>query len=167
MATITKSRLMQVSSATGGGVTARTYPEGASQTFVKGELVLGYFGYVTEIAGDTPTAILGMAAQDAHNTTAGAANVSVVLAAEGTIFSGNMLSTSLADRTSGATDIVRPAGISRDTTNSLTFVNGSVTGGSSARVWVHGFARGSAAGDVNARVLFEFLPTFVQNRSTS
>jgi len=36
-----------------------------------------------------------------------------------------------------------------------------------SRVFVHKVSVGSAIGDTNARVLFNFLPNFVQNLGTS
>lgn len=166
MATITKAALEQVSSSYGGSNAPRTYREGASQTFVKGEIVFAKEGYIEEIAGDTPGAILGIANQDAGNTTAGARNVSVTLAAEGIIFAGNLL-TAGSDYVITNRDLCRVAGITRVTADSKVYLNAAVTGGASARVWIHGLARGSAIGDTNARVLFEFLPTYIQHRATS
>lgn len=167
MATITKEALQQISSSYGGSNAPRTYREGASQTYVKGELVYALEGYVVELASDTPGAILGLANTPGNNTTAGAKNTSVTLAGEGILFAGNLLTTSGADYTILNRDLCRVAGIQRVTADSKVYLNAAVTGGASARVWIHGLARDSAIGDVNARVIFEFLPTFIQHRATS
>lgn len=168
MATITKAAMAQNSSSYGAIPTPRTYPEAASQTFVLGELVFMSNGYLTEIAGNTPASIVGLAGQDAHNNAvAGAKEASVHLANEGTLFEGNVLGASLADQVSTAAYRGRVMGIQRDTTNNITFLDASVTGGANARVFVHDFAKGSAVGDTNARVIYEFLPAFVPFRSTS
>lgn len=168
MATQTKEIILQVSSAYGGSNAPRTYREAASETFVKGEIVWITNGYVQEIASDTPGAILGIANQDASNdTTAGTSNVSVTLAQEGILFAANLLDASLADYVIQNKDLGRVAALQRDTTNSKVFLDASVAGGANARVFIHGLARDNAIGDTNARVLFEFLPQFVQNRSTS
>jgi hypothetical protein len=62
----------------GGAAPVLAYPEAASQTFVKGDLVFISSGYLT-ICGSDPTAILGIALDDAHNTTAGLYQINVSL----------------------------------------------------------------------------------------
>lgn len=167
MATRALGIIIQVASQYGGSNSPRTYPEAGSQTFAKGELVYLNQGALTEVASDTPGVILGVANQAAHNTTIYTTRTSVSVGSEGILFEGNMVSMGGADRTIANTDLGRVAGIYRDTANSKVYVNGSVTGGSSARVFVHGLAKDNQIGDVNARVLFEFLPAFIQNRTTS
>lgn len=61
-----------------------TLPEAASQSFVAGDLVYLTGGYVT-ICGSDPAAILGIAMEDAHNTTAGAYNVEVLVLTDQTM----------------------------------------------------------------------------------
>ena len=56
----------------------RTFPEAASQTFKEGDLVFRSGGYLT-ICGSDPALILGIAMQDAHNTTAGLYNDDVLI----------------------------------------------------------------------------------------
>jgi hypothetical protein len=168
MATITKDILQAVVQLTGDSPPTISGLEAASQTFVAGEIVFWNAGYITEIAGDTPTAIYGVAAEPAHNdATAGTHLVSVYLALETQLFAGNVLSTSLADRTLLQTDIGRVMGIQRDTTNSMTYLNATIVGGASGRVFTHKVARGTAIGDTNGRVLFNFLPGFTQHAATS
>lgn len=169
MSTIANAIMEQVASHYGAVPTPRTYPEGASQTFVEGEVVVMQSGYLIEIASDTPGALIGVAAEDAHNdSTAGTHSVSVLLASEGTLFSANMKTTGLANYVSLAADQGRVMGIQRDTTNSMVFLNAATVGGSGAYVFVHGVdTSDSAIGDTNARMIFEWLAARVQFRSTS
>lgn len=165
--TRSKAIVIQVSSQYGGSNSPRTYPEAGSQTYAKGELVYMQNGGVTEVASDTPGVILGIANQAAHNTTAYTTKTSVTVGSEGILFEGNCTGTAGADRVFTNADIGRVAGIYRDTANSMFYVNGAITGGASARVFIHGLAKDNQIGDTNPRVLFEFLPAFVQNRTTS
>ncbi len=169
MATIALSAMEQVASHYGAVPTPRTYPEGATQTFVEGEVVVMSAGYLIEIASDTPAALIGVAAEDSHNdATAGTHSVSVNFASEGTLFSANMKTTALASYVSLAADQGRVMGISRDTTNSVVVLNAAIVGGTSAYVFVHGVdTSDSAIGDTNARMIFEWLAGRVQFRSTS
>ena len=81
MATIAKQPIEAAVQGHGSNPWTLTLKEAASQTFVKGELVfISGDGYVTEIAGDTPSAIYGVAAGPAHNSTAGAYEVPIELA---------------------------------------------------------------------------------------
>jgi hypothetical protein len=168
MAVISDDIVYERQSHHGGTPTPRTYPEAATQTFVKGEIGFMSAGYLKEIAGDTPEAIIGVIAQAAHNdATAGTSSCSVFLASEGIVFEANVKASGLANYVGLNSDVGRVMGIQRDTANSKVFLNASVVGGANARVFVHGYARGSAAGDTNPRMLFEFLPTYIQNRATS
>jgi len=169
MATTANISMAQCASHYGAVPTPRTYPEGATQTFVEGEIVVMSAGYLIEIASNTPTALIGVAAEDAHNdATAGTHEVSVNLASEGTLFKANLKTTGLASYVSLAADQGRVAGILRDTTNSIVVLNAAIVGGASAIVFMHGVDTSlSAIGDTNASMIFEFLPTYVQFRSTS
>ena len=146
-------------------------PEANSQSFVKGELVFMSFGYLTEIGGDTPEQIYGVAAAaGANSATAQTDGVMtpVFLALPTTVFEANMKQGSLANHTSVASDFGTTMAIQRDTSNSKTFLNASTkNGGASVRVFVHGPGSGSVVGDVNPRALFTFLPNWVQFLGTS
>lgn len=167
MATIAKQEIQAAVQMHGANPFTMTLPEAASQTFVKGELVVDVAGYVTEIASDTPGSILGVAAGDAHNTTAGAASVPVELAAPQQLFRGNVLETALADHVLDATDLGTDMAIQRDTTNSKVYLNATTKAGANIRVFTLQRARGTAIGDTNGQVLFVFKPNWVQFLGTS
>lgn len=170
MATITKDIIRQAQSLVGGTPAPYTFKEGATQTYVKGELVFLSGGYLTEIAGDTPSQLLGVAAQPGHDdAAAGTHEGSVFLAEDSNVFSGNLLAGSLADYVIAQTDIGKYVQIQRDTTNSKVYLNVTApNGGANVRAVVLAVdTRTSAIGDTNARVLFKFLPNFYQLGSTS
>lgn len=150
-----------------------TFAEAASQTFKKGEVVYLAAGLVTEIASDTPANIIGIANQDAHNlSVAGvpddpARSVSVTLAPQINIFAANVKTTSLADHVLLVSDLGRVMGIQRDTTNSKVFLNAAVVGGANGRVFTLRTAQNTDVGDTNGRVLFVWLPGFIQGETTS
>lgn len=169
MATIADDIVKAVMTLHGGPPPLLHLAEAASQTFVKGEFVyIGADGYVYEIGGDTPAVIYGVAAQNGHNAaTDGLYDVAVHLASPEVLFEGNVKEAALADHTFAQTDLGTTMAIQRDTTNSKTFLNSAVVAGANVRVFTHRRARGSAIGDTNARVLFNFLPNTVQFQGTS
>jgi hypothetical protein len=146
-------------------------PEGNSQSFLKGEPVFNSFGYLIEIAGDTPGQIYGIAAQaGANSATAQTDGVMcpVFLALPTAVFEATMKESALADHVSVASDFGTVMAIQRDTTNSKLALNASTkNGGTSVRVYVHGPGSGSVVGDTNPRALFTFLPNWVQFLGTS
>lgn len=167
MATITKERLKVVRQFHGSSPKSFELVEGASQTFVLGELVVVDAGYVIEIASDTPGVILGMAAADAGNDPAGTNRISVYTADPDNIFEGNVLGTGAADHVLLQSDLGGTMAIQRVTADSKVYLDASIKGGASTRVYVWDVAPGSAVGDTNARVLFSFLDRYAQFASTS
>src|SRR5262245_38831786 len=166
MATIKYDRIKGVRTLDGGPPTVQEVDEGASQTFVIGEIVNMVSGLATEISGDTPSVVYGVAAQDGHNTTAGQ-KVATFLVTPDTIFEANMKQSGLADHVLVQADLGITMAIQRDTTNSKVALNSSTKAGTSVRVFVHAVAKNSLVGDTNARVLFTFLPNFIQFLGTS
>ena len=166
MATIPKDRIYAVAKFHEGSPASLHVPEAANQTYVVGEI--GYFdtaGQFAELAGDTPAEIYGVSEHDASGVQATMG--SVWLANPDTLFEANMLEGSAADHVLVAADLGTVMGIQRVTADSKVYLNSAVKDGASARVFVHGLARGSVLGDTNARVLFTFLPKFVQHLATS
>jgi hypothetical protein len=168
MATVGKDLMLWIRSQADASPTTIDFKEAASQTFKKGELVfVDADGFVYEIAGDTPTTIMGLAEQDAHNdTVAGTSTVQVALANGVNIFEANCLQTTLGDHVLVQADIGTFMGIQRDTPNSRTYLNASVKNANS-RVLTLRIGQASALGDTNARLLFIFHPKFTQMQSTS
>jgi len=168
MATIGDAAIRAVMTMTGGPPFRITLDEAATQTYVAGELVYSSAGYVTEIAGDTPGQILGVAGADGDNdAAAGSSAIPVFLADPSVLFEANMKDDSDGDHVSVVTDIGTVMGIQRVTADSKVYLDADVVDGASARVFVHKLATGSAMGDTNARVLFSFLPNWVQFLGTS
>lgn len=171
MATISKERIKAVLTLTDGPPAILHVLEGASQTYVRGEIGYRTGGYFEEITGNTPAVIYGVAAADGANDsdaeTDNDVEVPVYLAAEGNVFEGNMLEAAAADHVLVASDLGTPMAIQRVTADGKVYLNAAVKAGTSVRVFVHKVAAGSAIGDTNARVLFTFLPNFVQHLGTS
>jgi hypothetical protein len=142
--------------------------EAASQTFKDGGTVVNAVaGYITDCGSDTPGTILGVPAQDANNSTAGAYSTTVTLANTTNVFAANVLESSLADHVLVASDLFVTMAIQRDTSNNRLFLNASTKAGTSCRVFTLGVAQNTDIGDTNGRVLFTFLPNFSQSLGTS
>lgn len=168
MATITKERIQCARYAHGSSPKSFDLSEGASQTFVLGELVFIEAGYVIELASDTPGVILGMAGADGHNdATAGTHRVSVYTADVDNVFIGNVLGASAADHVLLQSDLGGTMAIQRVTADSRVYLDASVKGGANTRVYVWDVAPGSNVSDTNARVYFSFLDRYAQFSSTS
>lgn len=179
MGTVAKDICLEVQKRGGGTPDIVSFAEGASQTFKKGWPVIMVAGYVEGISTDTPSLILGVAAEDAHNdSTAGTHMIGIYLALDTNIFSANVLGTSLADHILVQGDIGRQMGIQRDTSNNRLFLDSSVVGGSSARVFTYELAQNQSStpnsasgpfgiGDTNVRLTFSFLEKFSQANTTS
>ena len=167
MATITKSDMKWVLNYAGTSPDTIELDEGASQTFVKGELVFYSAGSIIEIASDTPALIYGMAAADGHNAAVNTKKIPVYVVNENLLFEGNVLAASLADYVLAQGDLGTPMAIQRDTTNSRVFLDSGTKAGTNTRVFVHRVAAGSAIGDTNGRVLFSFIPKFAQSITSS
>lgn len=105
----------------GNSPLVRIFPEASSQTFKKGEFVYLSGGYVTEV-GDNPGVILGMAAEDAHNDSAGVYNVAVVIAHPDVVFRMNKVDSSDVAAVTAVTDVGKAFAFYRDTTDSQTHV---------------------------------------------
>lgn len=162
MATIGLKSIMCAKTISGNSPQLVAYPEAASQTFKRGEVVYLVGGKVTEIASDTPGQILGVAAEDASGTVD--TQIEVWVANDDTIFEANYSD----DAQAGAATNVNIVGLrrmlDRDTTNSRVYVSNS---GTTPRVTILGLSEKDAAGDTGGRVLFQFLRQFNQLFSTS
>lgn len=135
-----------------GPVRIRTFPEGASQTFLKGDPVkfgsdAGHENRVI-VAGADPTLIIGFAAQDASGTTD--EPVSVWLAETGVEFVGRVQNAGALDQTQLA---AAGYGLVADGTNDIWRVDLTET---TTKV-VHITELIDADADVNGRVAFAVL----------
>lgn len=177
--TAAKDIFLEVQKRGGGTPDIVAFAEGASQTFKKGWVVILVAGYVVDPGTDTPSLILGIAAEDAHNdSVAGTHQIGVYLALDTNVFAGNVLQSSLADHTLVQGDIGTQMAIQRDTTNNRWYLNASTTGGANCRVFTYEVAQNQSAtpnsgsgpfgvGDTNVRLTFTFLEKFSQANTTS
>lgn len=170
MATIPEAICRAVQTKDGSAPAILHQPEAATQTFVKGEVVFMSAGYLNEIASNTPALIYGVAADDGSNSASGgtssAPECPVFLADDDTLFEANVKQSG-SDHVLAATDLGVPMGIYRDTGDSKIYLDADVKAGTGVRVFTHRVARGTAIGDTNGRVLFNFLPNWVQFLGTS
>lgn len=162
MATITKRRIEPIRTVSGNSPRTLHLPEGASQTFKAGECVELRDGYVKICASSTnPTAILGFAAEDAHNgATNGLYNTKVWLADSDTIFVGNVSDS----HTTAVTDRGRLAGL-KDETN--TWGVDKDESAANSRVIIVDLDDRDAVGDTNGRVHFVVRQDWFQLGTTS
>jgi len=157
MSAITCEKAFARQTIEGGNPRIEVYPEAASQTFKKGELVYLVAGYVTACGAD-PVNILGLAGEDAHNSTAGAYNVAVELAEPTVLFQMNIASSTSAGSLALTQAMLGTQGcLYIDSTNHLVYCK-PLTYGSTARIVVEKFI--DAVGDTNAKVLVRFLSKF-------
>lgn len=158
MATIALGKCQCIGTVDGGPPLRMTFPEAASLTAVRGEPVYLLNGYVTE-CGDNPTAILGILEEDGHNSTAGAYEVSVVLADPRNVFEANFVSAAATVVATAQSHVGKPKDIFRDTTNSMLQVGNSQA---NARVIIGKLSPKDAVGDSGGRVQFRFQEKWFQ-----
>lgn len=148
------------------------FPEAATQTFKMGGTTVNVVaGYLTDTGSDTPGTIMGVPAEDAHNSalggTASAPACTVNLANTTNVFAANVKEAALANHVLVQSDIGITMAIQRDTVNNRLFLNASTKAGSNCRVFTLGLAQNTDVGDTNGRVLFVWLPNFAQSLGTS
>jgi len=165
MATIAQQSIMVDHTISGNSPQVLTFPEAASQTFKAGELVYLSSGYVTE-CGDDPSAILGVAADDAHNDASdGTHEVGVYIPNHDTVFRANVYHSTGASAVTAKTLVGNSYGVYRDTTNSKVYVDVEDT--SNHRVIILALSRLDSEGDKYGRVLFQFEQKYCQLQTTS
>lgn len=164
--TLTKMPIMAVRTTTGAPPSSMTVAEGLTNSMAAGEIgLMDAAGEFSELSGNTPAQIYGVARKAA--STVEATDYPVWLADPTTLFEGTLLQGSAADHVAVQADLGTVMGIQRVTADSKVYLDSSVTDGANARVFVHALAKDSALGDTNVRVLFTFLPKFVQHLATS
>ena len=166
MATIPVQRARVARTISGNSPQIMTFPEAASQTFKKGELVYLVGGYVTEI-GANPTAILGMAAEDAHNEDAGDYNVGVYIANNDTIFEFSKTNSSGNAVVTAVTDVGAEFAIYRDTSNNWATAYAAAGGYGNQRLICLDLSNFDVVGDTGGRLLCMVMGTFRQLFCTS
>jgi hypothetical protein len=173
MATISEQAVRAVMTLTGGPPPRLSLKEADSQTFKKGELVeINSSGFVAEITASgamTYSVAYGIAAEDGHNSATAQTDgteVSVFLITPEVLFEGNV-KTNGSNHTLAQTDLGQCVGLYHDTGDSKVYLDVNVTAGANVRVFTHRPARGTELGDTNGRVLFNFLPNWIQFLGTS
>lgn len=129
-------------------------PEAATQTFLKGAPLAWNGGYLEE-AGADPAAIVGIAAEDGHNSTNAGDDTITYVPLAGNVFEAN-LAQAAANTTSAATNLGTAYGIVKRTTGTAHWVVDS-SDTTNTRCRPLRFTRGSVAGDVNARINITFF----------
>ena len=127
--------------------------EAASATFLAGAPLCWSGGYLTE-CGTDPAVIVGIAAEAAHNTTAGPSNVVRYWPLAGNIFEAN-LSQAATGTTSAVTHLGVDFGIIARSSGTAHWVVDS-SDETNTCCTVLEFAKDNVIGDVSARVLISF-----------
>lgn len=166
MATIPLSAFEIARTTDGGPPTVMEFEEGASETFVAGEVVYLLNGYVKEV-GANPALIVGVAGAPAHNTTAGAYKIPVFLADERNIFRAQVCSAAGTRAVTAQTMIGRAMALLLDTTNSFVQVLSTPLDGANGRVYCVGLDKQDVLGDTGGRVLVKFKQNYSQTGITS
>lgn len=165
MATANKSAIIPIKTTHGGPPLQRTYPEAASQSFKKGELVyLDGSGNVAEFASGIDSGsqrFLGPAAEDAHNDSVAAThNVGVYCGPEN-IYEGNVTATG-ADQVTAKTQVGVLYPMYPSTALSLHMVDILDPGSKIDCARITAISSRGAAGDTNGRVEFSFIDAALQ-----
>jgi hypothetical protein len=162
MSTIAQQAMIVAFTFSGNAPNLLSFPEASSQTFKAGEPVYLSSGYVTE-CGDDPSAILGIAADDAHNAaSSGLYEVGVYLPTPDMVFEANVYG---GGAITAITDVGRSMGLYRDTSNSKLYVDKGDT--ANHRVVVIGLSKKDAVGDTYGRYLVQFEQKYLQLQITS
>lgn len=162
MATLSMKQIHVAKTISGNGAQLVPYPEAATQTFVRGEVVYLVSGKVTEISADNPGQILGVAAEAASGTTD--TPILVWVANDDTIFSASYSDDSQAAAATAVSIVGLRKILDRDTANSQVYVSNS---GTTPRVTILGLDERDPVGDSGGRVLFQFMRQYSQLFSTS
>jgi hypothetical protein len=149
-------------------VQVRHFPEGASQTFVRGDL-LTFSGtsdtgnrVIKATSGTTKTYLVGFAAESASGTAG--TMIAVWLADEMAEFTANICTVTCGDDTIDLDDLGKAYGLIADTTNAAWRVNLAETTTNNAFVAITEII--DASGDTNGRVAFKLLKSVVDAETT-
>ena len=147
----------------GGPQLSKKYPEGASQTFVKGEAVYLTGGYVTEFTTGVDNGsqrFLGFAAEDAHNSTAGAYSVEVWVGPDNE-FEANATAAG-SNQVTALTQIGTKYPLYLDATNAIVMVDIADTGSKIDCARVIKVDERTAVGETNGRIRFHLTRDALQ-----
>ena len=138
----------------------RSYKEAASQTFKKGEAVYidgsGYVAEYTASIDDGTQRMIGFAAEDAHNGTAGQYECLVNLACDDTVFSGNIYHGTVGSAVTAQTDLTTllPLKELPSQGTGMVAIDKENTSGQLDMARILDFDKNHAIGDTYGRVLF-------------
>jgi len=141
-------------STTKGAAPRDAWPEGASETYLKGAVLVSDGSGRAQEGGASPTAILGVAIADGeNNSTEGAAEADFITAGPGIRFEASIDDNGdLGNGASALTDLGLEYGVTQDS-DGVWYVDKGVTG-ANARAKVRKLV--DAAGTTNGRVEIEF-----------
>jgi hypothetical protein len=133
-----------------------TGPEAASQTFVKGDVLINSSGYLAQASADPVANIVGVAIEDGHNdSSAGTSDIKYTPAIPGMIFKGvvhNASSASLA--VIAATDRFTRYGLARSSTANVWYIDKTESSSAKKTVTIVDFDE--AVSTTNGTVYFVF-----------
>lgn len=133
---------------------SRVMPEAATQTFIRGAVLVKSTGNIAE-AGANPRSIIGIAEEAGKNLGAGVGQCRYVPAIPGILFQINMDSTSVPNRATAAADLNAEYGITKDANGSWYLDVDKTTGGTNTVAVVVEFI--DPIGTLAGRVLVAFL----------
>ena len=157
MATISLQEVEVVKTFHGGPPIVVNFPEGAGQSFKRGEFVKLSAGKVV-LAANTDTQFLGIALADASGVTD--TNVQVALATADTVFAANLTTSQV----TAVTDVAKSYGFT--IVSAKWHLNNTVFG-ANARALIVDFDGRDTIGDTQGRLHFVILSKFRQLDTTS
>lgn len=169
MATQPRIAFTPVKPLTGLSLAQESFYEAAAQTYKPGAVVQLVSGLLQECGAD-PVLIMGVAAGDGKNASAGTARQTVYLAHPDILFKGN-LSDATGTAISEQSDVGKYYGIAKDAVSGTWYVDKGDT--TNKRVIVWGFWDGvqdgvqAAVGDTLTHVYFQFGHSYFQGGHTS
>lgn len=138
-----------------GNTPVMTGPEAASQTFVKGDILINASGYLQQAAADPVANIVGVAVEDGHNdSSAGSSNIKYVPAIPGIVFKGVVHHSTASSAVNAATDRFTRYGLARSSTANVWYIDKSESSSAKKTVTIVDFE--DDASTTNGTVYFVF-----------
>ncbi len=166
MATANKGAVIPVYTLHGGPPFQKTYPEAASQTFLRGEAVYldgsGNVAEYTTALDDGTQRFVGFAAEDGHNNSTAAGSNTAVYIPWGTVFEGNVCTAAGADQVTAKTQVGTAYVLFENATLNIVQIDISNSASQISAVRLVSISTRGAVGDTNGRVEFVVIPAALQ-----
>lgn len=166
MPTANKSAVIPCSTLHGGPPIQRTYPEAASQTFLRGEAVYldgnGRVAEYTLAIDDGTQRFLGFAAEDGHNNSTAGAKTCAVYLPWGTIFEANVVTGAGLDQVTAITQVGTAYELYEDASLNIVTIDIGNTATNISAVRILAISSKGAVGDTSGRVEFVVIPAACQ-----